>query len=200
MKLFTLMMFACLGFTFSCRATKMNSEVEGVNGGEFTALAFARKTPCLQAPTNFKAAPGLPAGPEASLTPGKLCEKGGNRRYKEGILFCERDVDVDDKNRVYAVYHEKGILAATYSNHDDFKIDHFYSLCAGGSNHVQNLWPQHKSIGKYTDPVEPRVCAAMNMGKMQQAEAIEVLKTVKEDVQTAYEICKKLSARIGVPH
>ena len=192
-------MYACL--LLSCRAKVNSSATESVDAGgqqDFQALTFAKQNPCLQVPANFTVPAGLPLGPDPKLSPGKLCDEGSNRRYPERILFCYRDVTDGEKNKVSAAYRDAGLLAATFSNTRDFKIDHYFSLCAGGSNDAENLWPQHKSIGKYTDPIEPRVCSAMHMGKMKQAEAVEIFKTVKADIKTAYDICKSLNARIGI--
>ena len=77
-------------------------------------------------------------------------------------------------------------------NRQDFKIDHYIPLCAGGSNDSSNLWPQHKSIYEITDPIEPLICKKMALGKLNQALAVELIMTVKNDLSQASMILQRL--------
>jgi len=63
----------------------------------------------------------------------------------------------------------------------EFKIDHYIPLCAGGSNEVANLWPQHQTIYQNTDPLEPLICEKMAKGVLFQREAVQFIKKAKAD-------------------
>jgi hypothetical protein len=77
-----------------------------------------------------------------------------------------------------------------------FKIDHLIPLCMGGSNKSDNLWPQHASIYEHTDPIEPFLCGAMASGKLKQAEAVQIILSVKQDPFHAEDEMRKLEARL----
>lgn len=123
----------------------------------------------------------FPLHPDATQTPGALCNKGNTRRYPEGVLYCERDVDRDLKRDLFRQYDVKFGYDTQSMPRGDFKIDHFIPLCAGGANTADNLWPQHKSVYQQTDPVEPLICAKMASGSLKQVDAIALIKKAKMD-------------------
>jgi hypothetical protein len=61
----------------------------------------------------------------------------------------------------------------------DFKIDHFIPLCMGGSNELDNLWPQHPSIYVMTDPIEEQLCIRLREGRMKQSDAVRIIRLAK---------------------
>lgn len=61
-------------------------------------------------------------------------------RYPEHIAYCERDVTTQTKNDVFATYRNELGFKLDVRNRANYKIDHFIPLCAGGSNHEDNLW------------------------------------------------------------
>jgi hypothetical protein len=79
----------------------------------------------------------------------------------------------------------------TRMNRQDFKIDHYIPLCMGGSNEADNLWPQHKSVYAATDPIEQRLCELLASGEMRRAEAVELVRQAKADLDEA----RRLTAR-----
>jgi hypothetical protein len=121
----------------------------------------------------------FPLGPDATMTPGALCQTGQTKRYPEGILYCERDVDRDLKRDLFRRYDVTLGYETQQMARADFKIDHFIPLCAGGANTAENLWPQHKSVYAITDPVEPLICEKMSEGVLKQAEAVQLVRKAK---------------------
>jgi hypothetical protein len=133
-----------------------------------------------------------PLTPQPSLTPGSLCQNGGSRRYPERIPYCERDVDHELKEQVVRNYDRTfGYRVGSIGRHH-FKIDHYIPLCMGGSNNADNLWPQHPSVYEITDPIEPLLCERMAKGLISQAEAIKIIKIVKNDLNRAPQIIRSM--------
>jgi hypothetical protein len=52
---------------------------------------------------------------------------------------------------------------------------HYLSLCAGGANAIENLWPEPLAEAHEKDKVEAKVCRALVNGSMTQAEAIALI-------------------------
>ncbi|RYZ63685.1 MAG: hypothetical protein EOP05_23155 [Proteobacteria bacterium] len=125
----------------------------------------------------------FPTHPDAQMTPGKLCSNGTTRRYPEGIPYCNRNVERGLKADIFKAYDEDLGFETRQMNRGDFKIDHYIPLCAGGSNSIENLWPQHRTVFAITDPMEPLVCEKMSEGVLKQAEAIELIKRGKNNLE-----------------
>ena len=64
----------------------------------------------------------------------------------------------------------------------------------GGSNERINLWPQHESVYKMTDPLEPALCDKMAQGKILQAEAMDLIRQAKLNLDQVPEILAKINA------
>lgn len=124
----------------------------------------------------------FPMGPQLSITPGKLCDRPTEYRYAEKIPYCERDVSYETKESLINEYDQKFGYSITSLPRADFKIDHFIPLCAGGSNDITNLWPQHKTVYAVTDPLEPLICAKMQAGRLKQADAVKLIVQGKTDL------------------
>jgi hypothetical protein len=120
-----------------------------------------------------------PDGPNTNKTPGAICENESEYRYPEHIKYCERNVSTSTKNKIIAEYDKEFGFDCQKMNRGDFKIDHFIPLSIGGSNDVKNLWPQHKSVYKITDPLESEVANLIVKAKIKQADAIRVIKECK---------------------
>jgi len=134
-----------------------------------------------------------PTGPDQMMTPGKLCTTPTEKRYAEGIDYCERNVTTDTKNAVIAAYDKQLGYQIRTMNRGDFKIDHFIPLSIGGANDTENLWPQHKSVYKYSDPLELQLSQLMVAGRIKQAEAIKLIKDCKYNLPRCSEISHSLS-------
>ena len=136
----------------------------------------------------------FPLHPDATMTPGAVCDTGSTRRYPEGVLYCQRDVDRDLKRDLFRRYDVQLGYETQEMPRGDFKIDHFIPLCAGGANTAENLWPQHKSVYAITDPLEPLVCEKMSEGRLKQADAIVMVRQAKLNLDKVPEIMRKLNA------
>ncbi|MEI6398818.1 MAG: hypothetical protein WCO71_08615 [Pseudomonadota bacterium] len=137
----------------------------------------------------------FPEHPEASVTPGSLCENSQTFRYPEHVKYCDRDVDPSLKAAIFVEYDKKFNFETTQMQRMAFKIDHLIPLCLGGSNNQNNLWPQHKTIYENTDPLEPFLCQVLSAGKIKQAEAVKILLEIKKSPFTAGEELRKLESK-----
>ncbi len=140
----------------------------------------------------FAAGKQYPMGPDAKLTPGELCSNPSEYRYPEKIPYCKRDVGSQRKKQIFNNYRFLGFVLPP-NDRGSYKIDHYIPLCAGGANSNENLWPQHKSVYAITDPMEPLVCEKMSQGRLKQAEAVELIRKVKNDLSTADEVMDYLN-------
>jgi hypothetical protein len=103
-------------------------------------------------------------------------------------------VTFETKDMLIRLYdRELGYHIQTISR-DEFKIDHYIPLCAGGSNDTSNLWPQHKSVYEITDPVEPLVCKKMSAGKLKQADAVKLIVRAKTHLNEVQDVMRILSS------
>ncbi|QLY27154.1 HNH endonuclease signature motif containing protein [Bdellovibrio sp. KM01] len=123
----------------------------------------------------------FPIGPDHNLTPGSLCSRPSEHRYPEGINYCERDVDSDVKRGRFAAYDQLG-FRTRQMDRQAFKIDHYIPLCMGGSNNIDNLWPQHKSVYEITDSLEQLLCQKMAEGKLLQKDAVRIIVQAKNNL------------------
>lgn len=134
----------------------------------------------------------FPTGPNLEETPGKLCSSVTEVRYPEKIAYCSRDVDSYLKRSIIAKYDQMFGYHIENMKRMDFKIDHLIPLCAGGANSEENLWPQHKSVYKITDPLEPLLCQKMQEGKLLQADAVKMVIFAKTHLDQVPVVMKKL--------
>lgn len=137
----------------------------------------------------------FPHAPHKEMTPGSLCQHGSTTRYPEKVRYCERDVDKDTKRQIFVTYDREFGYETTQMERMDFKIDHLVPLCLGGSNQIDNLWPQHKTIYENTDPLEPFLCEVLASGRIKQAEAVQLILTIKQSPFTAPDELRKLESR-----
>lgn len=117
----------------------------------------------------------FPTTPANRMTPGKLCDRPSSKRYPEQIAYCDRDVNPALKRQIIENYDRSFGYQIETLPREEFKIDHYIPLCAGGSNDASNLWPQHVSVYKITDPLEETICTKMARGKLLQKEAIKLI-------------------------
>lgn len=123
----------------------------------------------------------FPTAPDLAMTPGDTCKSPDTFRYPEHIAYCDRSVDKNEKWLVIANYMKKFNFTISNSNRAEFKIDHYIPLCMGGANTVANLWPQHQSVYRLSDPLEVVLCQKLSEGKITQQKAIEKIKQGKQD-------------------
>jgi hypothetical protein len=136
-----------------------------------------------------------PQSPDLVETPGSLCENSNTYRYPEHVKYCERNVDSSLKKQLFLNYDEKFNFETSHMQRSLFKIDHLIPLCLGGSNEASNLWPQHIKIYTQTDPMEPYLCGLLAERKITQAEAVKIIRTIKQSPFTASQELSRLQAR-----
>lgn len=135
----------------------------------------------------------FPQRPELSVTTGKLCDRPSAYRYAEKIPYCERDVTYETKEILMKEYDQKFNYRILNLPRADIKIDHLIPLCAGGSNDISNLWPQHKTVYAVTDPLEPIVCAKMAAGRLKQVEAVSLVIEAKTHLERTPKILQYIN-------
>ncbi len=145
----------------------------------------------------YEAGTRYPDHPDEEITPGDTCDRPSQRRYSEGIAYCERNVKKALKDDIIRTYDREFGFRIGSMNRGDFKIDHYISLCMGGSNDRENLWPQHKSVYILTDPIEEKLCRLMAKGHMRQHEAIATIKMVKNNLDEAPLVQRRLEDQLG---
>jgi hypothetical protein len=91
------------------------------------------------------AAEPRPLRPDHALTPGATVHVTLKQVCTPGYSKTVRNVPVSEKHAVFARY---GITPS-----GDYEIDHLISLELGGSNAVENLWPE----SYLTQPLNARV-------------------------------------------
>lgn len=133
-----------------------------------------------------------PKTPDVEITPGSLCDSPDTYRYPEQIAYCERDVSTEIKQEVFSTYRNRLGYKLDLRNRSNYKIDHFFPLCAGGSNEEDNLWPQHITVFTITDPIESVGCEKLKLGKITQKNLIGLIKTAKLDLDEAPRVLKYL--------
>ncbi|MGE3609520.1 MAG: HNH endonuclease signature motif containing protein [Bacteriovoracaceae bacterium] len=131
-----------------------------------------------------------PKGPDLSVTPGSLCESPDEYRYQERIPYCERKVDSYLKDLSFQNYKKLGYTMS--GERSEYKVDHFIPLCFGGSNNLNNLWPQHATVSQITDPIEALGCDTLKNGKITQKEVVELIRKAKLDLTQAKDVFKYL--------
>ncbi|MBC7753019.1 MAG: hypothetical protein H7Z71_02195 [Moraxellaceae bacterium] len=138
----------------------------------------------------------FPDGPNPKMTPGVLCTHPTAYRYAEHIPYCERDVSSSLKQQIIATYDSQFHYTIQKLPRVDFKIDHFIPLSVGGANEIGNLWPQHKSIYRYSDMIESYLSTLMVKGHIKQIEAIEAITTCKLHLEKCQGIEADLAKRL----
>lgn len=146
---------------------------------------FTAGTSCASLPTaapeelSIQAAPALqfPFVPDPSMTQGSICTTNDpdfeRLRYDEQIPYCARNVSRESKSDIYDTYGVPERCRKEYT------IDHFIPLSIGGTNHRDNLWPEHKSIKALRKELENDLYKKVSLGEMTQAEAIKIIRDAK---------------------
>lgn len=186
-----------IGFMLvACGPRYEDSEVTGGrNQGRGNSRGYPVGEDALPSQINGKTHGRFPVSPISSETPGSLCNRADELRYPEHIKYCERDVESTLKKQIFINYDKKFGFETTQMQRTAFKIDHLIPLCMGGSNQIDNLWPQHISIYEKTDPVEPFLCDLMAGGRLKQAEAVKIIIQIKQSPESASDEMRKLGHR-----
>lgn len=119
-----------------------------------------------------------PLTPDES-TPGHLCSEQDQdfveHRYRESIPYCKRGVSSSERRIVYQAYRIPEHCRTEYT------IDHYYPLSLGGSNHRENLWPEHHAIKKSRQNLETRLFSQIRDGEISQEQALHEVNHYKQN-------------------
>jgi hypothetical protein len=114
-----------------------------------------------------------PITPNEKTNPGHFCTTKDSHfkeyRYSEKIAYCRRSVSKGKKNYVYEVYGIPKKCRGSYT------IDHIIPLSLGGSNQVENLWPEHRNVKKTRQNLEFELYVAVRDSEMLRDEAVAEL-------------------------
>lgn len=139
---------------------------------------------------NSFAGNAYPRFPDLTITPGSLCHTPDTHRYPEQIPYCERALNSFDKELVFMAYRKIGFSLS--GERSQYKVDHFIPLCAGGSNEMDNLWPQYYTISKLTDSLEALGCEVLGKGNITQKELVELIIHAKLNTKEVPVVLKQL--------
>lgn len=118
----------------------------------------------------------FPFTPDTSVV-GSLCTNNDSDfaeyRYPEQVPYCRRNLSSSEKRKIYEAY---GIPEHCRS---EYTIDHFIPLSLGGTNRMNNLWPEAKSIKKLRQNLELELFQRLKSGAITQAEAVAAIRDAK---------------------
>ncbi len=118
----------------------------------------------------------FPFTPDSSVT-GSLCTTNDSDfleyRYSIQIPYCRRNVSTHQKRAIYDLYRVPRHCQKEYT------IDHFIPLSLGGTNRVNNLWPEAKIIKKLRQNLELELFQQLQNGQITQAQAVEAIREAK---------------------
>lgn len=119
----------------------------------------------------------FPFTPDETRTNGSICSTSdrdfSEYRYPEKIPYCKRSVSSSDKDKIYRDY------GVSKNCRKEYTIDHFIPLSIGGTNRLDNLWPEPKVIKQLRQDLEIELFKALSKGQITQEEAIETIRDAK---------------------
>ena len=122
----------------------------------------------------------IPVVPNEAKTPGSFCSEEDKDfrefRYEEKIPYCERNVAGWIKNRIYGIYKVPAECR------DRYTIDHKIPLALGGSNSMENLWPEHVLVKATRQDLEDALYRQVNHGDITVEEAVEIILKAKTEL------------------
>jgi hypothetical protein len=125
------------------------------------------------------AAAGVPMKPDPSYTTGDYCTKTDEDfsevRYAEKVAVCRRAVTWFAKDVVYKNYGISDHCRQYYT------VDHYIPLSMGGSNQLENLWPEHKDIKATRQNLEQQYYNKLAKGEVSLEYALRTIVHAKRN-------------------
>lgn len=121
----------------------------------------------------------VPMKPDPGYTTGDYCDKQdvdfNEVRYQEKVAICRRAVTWFAKDLVYDHY---GISKRCRSY---YTVDHYIPLSMGGSNELNNLWPEHKDIKATRQNLEQELYTRLAKGEIGVEYAVRTVVHAKQN-------------------
>lgn len=118
--------------------------------------------------------------PIKNVTTGSFCTIDSPEfrdiRYADSVVVCWRKVSSATKRKVYEAYN------ISPEDQHEYIIDHYISLSMGGSNAIDNLWPQHYLVS--TTKIEYRLYRMLLSSRMSHEEVIWMISQIKDSNET----------------
>jgi hypothetical protein len=115
----------------------------------------------------------VPMKPNPELTNGDYCDKKDTDfeeiRYNEKVAICRRAVTWYAKDQIYKEYGIPDRCRQHYT------VDHYIPLSMGGSNQMNNLWPEHKDIKATRQNLEQEMYIKLNRGEVGVEHAVHTI-------------------------
>lgn len=127
--------------------------------------------------SNSVFASNFPVRPNPQVTSGDYCSPDDPHfdgyRYAERIAHCARTKNSSNKKRAYELYSVPSRCRGEYT------VDHFIPLSMGGSNALENLWPEHRHVKATRQNLEEDVFEELAAGKITREEAVAIIVEAK---------------------
>lgn len=121
----------------------------------------------------------VPLKPDPSFTNGDYCDQNDEDfdqvRYAEKVAICRRAVTWYTKDEVYKNYKISERCRHYYT------VDHFIPLSMGGSNQMENLWPEHKDVKATRQNLEQELYLELNRGQITVEQAVATIVQAKQN-------------------
>jgi len=112
--------------------------------------------------------------PNPQYTPGRLCTAQDPNfekyDYPAHVAKCNRSVGPNEKAIIGKNY---GIFKTDWNK---YEFDHLIPLNAGGSDQIENIWPQPKDEALKKDVVEQQTYDGLKNGSLTQEQAIQMIR------------------------
>lgn len=125
------------------------------------------------------AAGRVPMKPNPEYTTGDYCDKKDTDfqevRYGEKVPICRRAVTWYAKDQIYKEYGISERCRQYYT------VDHYIPLSMGGSNELNNLWPEHKDIKATRQNLEQELYIKLSRGEIGVEYAVHTIVHAKQN-------------------
>lgn len=119
--------------------------------------------------------------PRKPKTKGHICTPSDKDfigfRYKSKMAYCKRNVSLGLRKSMYRKYKVR------WNSREHYTLDHIVMLSVGGSNHPDNLWPEHLSIKCKRAGLEYQLYLKVKDGVLTPYEAQQIILKSKKVIR-----------------